>query len=503
MKEKGLMFKDKTKMVYAVFSVFVLVLLIATSFSGALTRTITDSSDNITGMIKAGNNYYEATGDNIQVAIDSLAGNGTVYLPSGTLEPTSTIYMNYTSMNLVGVSNGGSWGSDSGGTIIKSSASPILQIPNIARSKRGMVIKNINFIRPDDTRTIVGDAIEINRCATVLIENCGFSYINGSAINLSKQVYSTLINDCNFAVCGDNVNDKATIHIGGTDTSTWSITDIRIKNNVFEAGYFHDIYDNESYSDTSEIAGNYFEGAGNRWETAVINGEFYNGHIHDNFFYDSSTDSEVIAIKVHNDKIKIHHNTINKFQQGIQLWLNSNHCVVEGNSVTNIDTYALDVRGDLNIVSLNTVQGGDSGYAGIYVASDYNSITKNTVDDYQSIGIRINDGNYNLVDGNIVVEAGGTDTGTGIQETGIGNIIQKNYIEDTITTPINTGGTNTIILNNIGYNHNSLFPFYEQNTAPTINDNCTAYWYDLDDGFMYQIVNTYSTVYYVNMTTSI
>ena len=70
-------------------------------------------------------------------------------------------------------------------------------------------------------------------------------------------------------------------------------------------------------------------------------------------------------------------------------------------------------------------------------------------------------------------------------------------------TNIDDDSTNDIILDNHGYNHNSLFPFYEQNTAPTITDNCTAYWYDTDDDYMYQITNSYDSVWYVNMTKTI
>jgi len=40
-------------------------------------------------------------------------------------------------------------------------------------------------------------------------------------------------------------------------------------------------------------------------------------------------------------------------------------------------------------------------------------------------------------------------------------------------------------------------------SVPSINDNSTAYWYDTDDDYMYQVVNTYGDVFYVNMTTSI
>jgi parallel beta-helix repeat protein len=40
-----------------------------------------------------------------------------------------------------------------------------------------------------------------------------------------------------------------------------------------------------------------------------------------------------------------------------------------------------------------------------------------------------------------------------------------------------------------------LVPYYDQDTAPSVNDNRTAWWYDTDDSLMNLVVNTWGTTY--------
>ncbi len=97
MKER-LKSKDKTKMVYAVFSVFVLLLLVTTSFSGAITRNITSISDNMkTFVCNSNGKYWNPTNANIQLAIWDFndTNGGEVYVPvgnySGSLNITNNV----------------------------------------------------------------------------------------------------------------------------------------------------------------------------------------------------------------------------------------------------------------------------------------------------------------------------------------------------------------------------------------------------------------------------
>lgn len=75
-------------------------MLLAVVGVASVTRTITDSGDNVETFIRNSNgNYWGATGSNIQTAIDDLGTGGTVYLPAGTftitsrIEPTNNIYL--------------------------------------------------------------------------------------------------------------------------------------------------------------------------------------------------------------------------------------------------------------------------------------------------------------------------------------------------------------------------------------------------------------------------
>jgi len=81
----------------------------------------------------------------------------------------------------------------------------------------------------------------------------------------------------------------------------------------------------------------------------------------------------------------------------------------------------------------------------------------------------------------------------------VNNVIRGNFVKV-------DGYYTEIALNNIGrVDSQSIYPFFAQTTAPTSNlrENTTCYWYDTDDNYMYQMVKSYGTVYYVNMTTTI
>lgn len=74
-------------------AVLFITLLVAVS-AASVTRTITDSSDNLYTFIRNSNgNYWDATGANLQSAIDDLTSGGTVWLPSGTLAITTQLQM--------------------------------------------------------------------------------------------------------------------------------------------------------------------------------------------------------------------------------------------------------------------------------------------------------------------------------------------------------------------------------------------------------------------------
>lgn len=83
--------KFRTKV--EIFGAIIFVAMLVAVSAAAVTRTITDTSDNSYTFIRNSNgNYWEATGANIQTAINDLgSGGGTVYLPSGTITLTAFI----------------------------------------------------------------------------------------------------------------------------------------------------------------------------------------------------------------------------------------------------------------------------------------------------------------------------------------------------------------------------------------------------------------------------
>lgn len=82
--------KLRTK-VEVIGAIIFVAMLVAVS-AAAVTRTITDSTDNSYTFIRNSNGkYWEATGANLQTAIDDLTTGGTVYVPAGTINVTSQV----------------------------------------------------------------------------------------------------------------------------------------------------------------------------------------------------------------------------------------------------------------------------------------------------------------------------------------------------------------------------------------------------------------------------
>lgn len=87
--------KIKLRTKLEIFGALLVIALLVTVSAASLTRTITDSTDNFSTFIRNSNgNYWEATGTNLQSAINDLTSGGTVWLPSGMLTITSRIYLN-------------------------------------------------------------------------------------------------------------------------------------------------------------------------------------------------------------------------------------------------------------------------------------------------------------------------------------------------------------------------------------------------------------------------
>lgn len=186
------------------------------------------------------------------------------------------------------------------------------------------------------------------------------------------------------------------------------------------------------------------------------------------------------------------------WDEGIYLRFAKNNtiqnCIISGNN-----GYGIEFKDSLRCTIDNNNINNNNVY-GIFTdpGSDYNIFINNRIysEDY---GIYVDTGINCTISNNRIEKI----SNKGIITTGTNTTITNNYVEGAVEIIDHDSATNALILNNIGYNHNSLFPYYEQNTAPTIIDNCTAYWYDLDDDCLYQITNSYGSVWYVNMTKTI
>jgi len=197
------------------------------------------------------------------------------------------------------------------------------------------------------------------------------------------------------------------------------------------------------------------------------------------------------------NNVTISGNTIMRNTYGINL-NTINDAIVSDNLILDNAGIGIGGSGQRYIIMNNLIEGSTS--EGIYTACNNSTISFNVILNNGQEGIQPTDGaNNNMFIGNWL--SGNT---MGFHVYGDNNVFKDNDLRQQFTPfSIDAMADGSVILSNPGYNNNSLFPFYEQNTAPTLADNCTAYWYDLDDDYMYQIVNSYGSVWYVNMTTTI
>ena len=83
--------------------IFVVMLLFSVVGAYALTRTISDSSDNIDTFIRNSNGkYWSATFDNLELAVTDLDENGTLYIPPGAYDVDDTLVLK--NISLIGSS---------------------------------------------------------------------------------------------------------------------------------------------------------------------------------------------------------------------------------------------------------------------------------------------------------------------------------------------------------------------------------------------------------------
>ena len=546
---------NKKRSMYQYGALFVGLLLISASLGLALTRDFsTDGSGNLVdssgGLIAAysGSNvtYYSATGDNIIEAFKDLNNDGgTVYLPDGNFYPTETIYMQ-TDQALIG--NG------AGSTYIISrvnDGSSIIQVNST--NQVGGSIKNLRL--SSDSGYDNGDGIRLEGSNYMfIIDQVSFRNVDGWSIR-SNDTLVTEITNCKFALTGSGainstwgtsidihsnvfeLYDGFGIHLDGTNGcwihENWfengpenTATHVKIQsynrdtyyttinNNRFADGGEYSIYLEQTggnsirwiniaentinnpvliHAEQTNIESNVFRGAGPYYtinvslsNNKIINNNFYYLNSVPNIYIDSG--GNCFGTVVRGNRFDgaygiLGHTCLDSiFEDNFfrdctkPLQLNNTHeSLISGNRISGEGDLMVGLYNSFHNTIQNNYFECNENATMLYGNSDENSILGNTFRDCIT-AVRIP---YSSMDDNVIKD----------------NILIDGTIEDS--------GTDTIILNNKNYNNNTLFPFYEQDTAPSINDNSTAYWYDTDDDYMYQVVNTYGDVFYVNMTTSI
>ena len=393
-------------------------------------------------------NSWTANWANIQVAVDDLAGNGTVWLPAGTYQVTSALEIDYNCTSIVGIGPDGTWGDvGSKGSVVFDLAYDGNFINVDGGSYSGRIlnphIENIKFYNPSYTQ--LGNGIYFNYVVGGEIIDCSFNRVNNSAIVLDMGCYSTRIRNCLFQHCGNVSDANGTIHING-DINLDKVTDTNIYDCVFEVDKYRSIY-STNIATTAKIHNNYFEAESGK-PPVHISGDWYRSAFMENTFFDASGTST--AIQVLQD-VRIAGNHFNTYQIGV---ISVSDCIIEGNYFYDTTQYGLRHGGNHAVITGNLFFScGADTYAGIRLqgSASYNTITGNIINQCGTDGLSLIPGcDNNTVMGNVIADDGSGHTDYGIDLDGDNNTVVGNNCNDTIVQAIaNSGSNNVVNLNNV------------------------------------------------------
>lgn len=187
----------------------VLLLLTAIYFVGSVTRSISNSTDNKDTLIRnSKGNYWEPTGENIQVAINDLGPQGgTVWLPVGTFNTASKISI---------ASNTRLAGSGMGATIIRNDDANDARIAIIeAYQKNSFTISGLSIQGNRDSNPSSYNAFDIHKSSDFIIEDVYISNPTRNAIRVYDGCRRGIIKNV-FA--HDVVSSYHGIALGGSGT---------------------------------------------------------------------------------------------------------------------------------------------------------------------------------------------------------------------------------------------------------------------------------------------
>jgi len=403
--------------------IFVVGFLVCVSLSGvwAVSRTITSSSDNVDTFIRNSNgNYWEATGANIQVALNDLVNGGTVYLPASNISISSEIIDNgVDGITISGCGNG---------TVLYGDDSVIQNIINLTDVNdwvlENFLIHGNKGNNPQDGDNKLQNNIYIGDCSHVTVKD----------VTCLDAVYHGVLSD------SSNYGMYSNIYLDGAgfnqfdlyDNSRYNTVTNCISKNAGEACFKIHIGSNNVLDGNIAILGSTSVG-GIGFISGARDNIITNNYIQD----EGDTGSAIGGIYATGDDCDhniISGNVMNETFRGI--YFNGDH--------------------DFNIFSDNNIY-CDGQYAGIYMREgDHNLINNNyiyvTSAKSNVYGIRLYGGaRYNVFKDNVI----NTTETYAYYEADVSddyNIITGNVFEE---GTLNIMGVNDVIKDNIGYDNST------------------------------------------------
>ena len=375
--------------------------------------------------------YWNATWSNIQLAVDDQDGNGTVWVPSGTFIPTSTLYINTTHVTLQG-QGGKHWG-QTGATIFQQGATLSNGMINVTGV--GVSIEDIKFYNPNRV-TYQGDAITFTDSTSSVVRECGFKSINGSCVYFIDACYSPRVLECDFQGCGSLTH--GTIRIG-TD-----ITTVKIDECTFHIDYNMTIECESSAS--AFITNNYFESDCTKPYQGHIYGHFTHAKIIGNNIATYTGNINGYGIYLEGTENTVQGNYIYGTYEGITA-SNYDGQIISNNFIEHVTHHGISVFHNCTIEGNQLKDIGDDGI----VFKDDCLVDDNHLRNITDIALRFL-GHRSKASDNIIITANkGISIGFGM----INCSACDNQLYDCATSPYD-GGTDSIIKDNVGYNYDSL-----------------------------------------------
>ena len=495
-------------------------MLTGAGITHALTRTITGSSDEIETFIRNSNgNYWTATADNIQTAIwDLNSTGGTVWLPICDITATNAPIEVNDGIHIIGVTK-----NDTSGTHITGiSGQNLFNINGDDGMTSSGSIRNLALSQPDST----GIGIKIYQASFFVVENClitrfekaievsNNSYhckILNNRLKLSEH-YEIYISDFanNIEISGNDFAPKGDsshpFSIYASEVYDNRTSHIQILNNWFEFGTGNGSHIVGGFTDSiiSENSIGNTNGVGDGINISTFsNANGYLTIISNNRIQCGSNGNGIATRDGGScNGLIIESNTISNCKNGM-IFTVSGEPQINNNIIFNNDLRGIkcDITKGGGIVTNNFIKSnGDDGVyeatlvnsnkiysntghgiykctmcsdniirentdGGIYLIGDNSIVTGNKINSNTGRGLHLHGVSNNCtISNNLFYDPDGNPQTTGIDDDGDYNFICNNDFSTQGGTTIDSIGSNTIVLNNIGYNYDSLKDDYIWNS---------------------------------------